>query len=83
MKEKLNINFDKYDDKHFIIFIKRGSNNLFLDFGLCNFEEEMEYWDMPTKLIDFKGEEGFIFDSYIDKRELEEEIQRFVKRNNI
>lgn len=83
MREELNIIFEEYDDKHYIVFLERGDKNLFLDFGFCNFENEMEYWDMPTKLINFKDKEGFLFDNNIDRWELKEEIKRFAKHNNI
>lgn len=54
-----------------------------MDFGLCGFETEMEYWDMPTKLIEFKGEPGFLFSNKIDRLELKDEIKRFAKHNDI
>ena len=83
MKEKINIIFKEYDAEHFVVLLKRGSANLFMDFGLCGFENEMEYWDMPTKLIEFKGEKGFLFSNVIGKEELKEEIQRFIIHNDI
>ncbi len=75
--------FEKYDDEHFVVLLKRNSKNLFMDFGLCNFESEMEYWDMPTKLIDFMGEKTFLFSNEIDKSELKDEIERFIAHNEI
>ena len=83
MKERIDITFEEYDNKHFFVLLKRNSSNVFMDFGLCGFENEMEYWDMPTKLIEFKGEKGFLFSNEIGKEELKEEIQRFIIHNDI
>ena len=83
MKEKVNIIFKEYDDENFFVLLKRNSVNLFMDFGLCGFENEMEYWDMPTKLIDFMGEKGFLFSNEIDKIDLKDEIERFIIHNDI
>lgn len=81
--EKINISFVEYDNESYVVFLKRKSDNLFMDFGLCGFETEMEYWDMPTKLIEFKGEPGFLFSNKIDRLELKDEIERFAKHNDI
>lgn len=55
------VQIQEYDADHFVVLLKRNPVNLFMDFGLCGFENKMEYWDMPTKLIEFKGEKGFYF----------------------
>lgn len=83
MKEKINIIFKEYDAEYFVVLLKRGSVNLFMDFGLCGFESEMEYWDMPTRLIDFKGEKVFLFSNKTNKTDLKDEIERFIIHNNI
>ncbi len=83
MENKVNIFFSKYDDKHFFVLIKKESKNLFFDLGVCSFEDEMEYWDMPTKLVDFNGEPGYLFNNKLDKNEIKDEINRFIKHNNI
>ena len=83
MKEKINISFKEYDAEHFVVLLKRNSINLFMDFGLSGFENEMEYWDMPTRLVDFMGEKGFLFNNKIDKIDLKDEIERFIIHNNI
>lgn len=79
----LSITFKDFDKEHCIAIIKRGEKNLFLSFGMSNFEEEMEYWDMPTYLADVDGEKGFVFDSIVDKRLVEGEILRFSKHYDI
>lgn len=83
MEEKISIIFKEYDADHFVVLLKRNSVNLFMDFGLCGFENEMEYWDMPTKLIEFKGEKGFLFSNKINKMDLKDEIGRFIIHNEI
>ena len=35
------------------------------------------------KLIEFKGEKGFLFSNEIEKEDLKEEIQRFIIHNDI
>lgn len=49
-----------------------------MDFGLCEFEGEMEYLGMPTQLINYKGEYGFLFNKEVNKNDIEFEIERFV-----
>lgn len=83
MKEKVNVIFKEYDDKNFFVSFKRNSVNLFMDFGLCGFENEMKYQNMPTKLIDFMGEKGFLFCNEINKSDLKDEIERFIIHNDI
>ena len=83
MKNNVNILFSDYDDEHFFALIKRESKNLFFDLGVCSFEDEMAYWDMPTKLVDFNGEPGYLFNNELDKDEVKDEINRFIKHNNI
>lgn len=83
MTDKIDINFNMFDENHYVVIVKRNKVNLFLNFGLCSFEEEMEHWDMPTKLVNYKGEEGFLFKKSINKEEVRDEIERFAKHNDI
>ena len=82
-RKKAEIIFKEYDTENFIVFIKRDSKNLFMDMGLCNFESEMEYWDMPTKLIEFNGQKGYLFSSKLDILEIKDEIEGFMMHNDI
>lgn len=77
MKKEIEVEYKNYNDEYYIVFIRRGKNNLFMDVGVCEFEGEMEYLDMPTQLINYKGEYGFLFDKEINKNDLIFEIQRF------
>ncbi len=43
----------------------------------------MEYWDIPTKLKKYNGKMGFIFDKNINRTDLEMEIARFIKHNDL
>jgi len=72
-----------YDENHIFISFKKNGENIFFDFGLCNFENEMELWDMPTKLVKFNDERGFIFNKTISKEDLEMEIKRFILHNKL
>lgn len=78
MKKGIEIEYRNYNDKYYIVFLRRGKSNLFMDFGLCDFEGEMEYLGMPTQLINYMGEYGFLFDKEINKNDLEDEVERIV-----
>lgn len=83
MKEKIDIIYKEYDEEHYISFFERNSKNVYFEFGLFDFENEMEYWDMPTKLVEHEGKMGYLFNKSIDKLELSDEIERFIKHNDL
>lgn len=78
-----NIDVKKYDEDNIFITVKREQNNLYTDLGICQFNDEMEYWDMPTKMGKMNNEFGFIFSNKIDVDEIKMEIERFIAHNNI
>ncbi|PDY32264.1 hypothetical protein COO17_31215, partial [Bacillus wiedmannii] len=45
---KINIIYEDFDKDNIIIFFEKKGRNMCLTFGLYEFENEMEYWDMPT-----------------------------------
>lgn len=55
MKKEIEIEYKDFNNEYYIVFLRRGKINLFIDFGVCEFEGEMEYLDMPTQLINYKG----------------------------
>ncbi|MGR5961587.1 hypothetical protein ACT7DN_04635 [Bacillus paranthracis] len=52
---KINIIYEDFDKDNIIIFLKKTEETCALLFGLYEFENEMEYWDMPTKLKNIMG----------------------------
>jgi hypothetical protein len=79
----INVIYKDYDENNTFVIFKQNDKNIYFDFGLCGFENEMEYYDIPTKLCEFEGEKGFLFSNKIDKKDLEMEIKRFIKHNEL
>lgn len=77
MKKEIEIEYKDFNNEYYIVFLRRGKINLFMDFGVCEFEGEMEYLDMPTQLMNYKGEYGFLFNKEVNKSDVEFEVQRF------
>lgn len=69
-----------FDNKSNCFIIKRNGKNIFMEMGVCQFEDDMEYWDMPTKLVEFNGEKGYIFSKDEPIDEVTSEIKRFIRR---
>lgn len=45
----IDISVGEYDDTNIFVVVKRGKDNLYMEMGICQFVDEMEYWDMPAK----------------------------------
>ncbi|CAM4410006.1 hypothetical protein BAMA_24690 [Bacillus manliponensis] len=82
-RSTINIIYEEFDKDHVILYVEKNGRNMFLTFGLYEFENEMEYWDIPTKLANYNGKMGFVFDKSIDRTILEMEIERFIKHNEL
>ena len=80
---KINIICEDFDKDNIILFFEKNGINMCFTFGLYEFENEMEYWDMPTKLKNYNGKMGFVFDKNINRTDLKIEIDRFIKHNNL
>lgn len=78
---KLNIYICEYDDTNMFVVVKRGNDNLFMAMGICQFVDEMEYWDMSVKSGVLNGENGYIFSKNIEIEDIKMEIERFVVHN--
>lgn len=83
----MNANIDifvyEYDDTNMFIVVKRKNDNLYMDMGICQFIDEMEYWGMPTKGGALNGEAGYVFSKSIEIEDIKMEIERFVVHNSI
>jgi hypothetical protein len=80
---KINIIYEEFDKDNIIIFFEKNGQNMCFTFGLFEFESEMNYWDMPTKLEKYNGKLGYIFNKNIDRSDLEMEIVRFIRHNGL
>lgn len=83
MDEKLSIITTEYDMDNIFFVVKKENRNLYVDMGLCQFIEEMEYWGMPLKFGMVNGEAGFIVSKEIDFEDIKMEIERFIIHNDI
>ena len=83
MKDKINIIYKHFDEENDIVIFKKNNRNVYFDFGLYNFESEMEHWDLPTQLVDDKGEKGFLFSKKLDRDDIDIEIRRFIMHNEL
>ena len=76
-KESILINFYEANSESLIVNIVINDKNENFSFGICEFENEMELLDFPTKLGCINEVSGFIFDRDIDKELLKKVIERF------
>lgn len=83
MNGNVEISIKKYDEDNIFITVKRGQNNLYMDLGICQFNDEMEYWDMPVKTGKMDNEFGFIFSNDLQIEDIKMEIERFIVHNRI
>ena len=83
MNANVQITIKDYSDTERIFIVKRESQNLFMDMGICQFNSEMEYWGMPTRLGIYNDEKGFVFSKNIEVEDIEMEIERFIVHNEI
>ena len=61
----------------FVVFEKNGEN-IAIDFGLCEFEEDMAYWGFDVKAAVKGGRAGFVIAGTRPRTEVEAEIDRFI-----
>ena len=66
MNANIDISVSEYDDTAVFVVVKRGNENLYMEMGICQFIDEMEYWGMPTKGGVLNGEAGYIFSKNIN-----------------
>ena len=66
MNAYFDISVSEYDDTAVFVVVKRGNENLYMEMGICQFIDEMEYWGKPTKGGVLNGEAGYIFSKNIN-----------------
>ena len=55
----INTIYNDFDKDNIIASFKKDDENICFIFVLHEFESEMEYWDMPTKLKKYNGKNIF------------------------
>ena len=40
----VDISVSEYDDRNIFVVVKRGKDNLYMEMGICQFVDEMEYY---------------------------------------
>ena len=80
---KINIIFEDFDKNHVIVFLEKNGKDMSFIFAIYEFLNEMEYWDLPTKLESHNGKLGFVFAKNIDRTILELEIKCFIKQYDL
>ena len=83
MNVNIEISVTEYDEANVFVVVKRGNENLYMEMGICQFVDEMEYWGMPTNGEVLNGEAGYIFSKYIKMEDIKMEIERFVVHNSL
>ncbi|HEY9060639.1 MAG TPA: hypothetical protein VIO64_09080 [Pseudobacteroides sp.] len=81
--QNITIKINNYDSDNIIIFFEKNGKNIWKTFGLFNFRDEMDYWEMPTQLKEVNGNNGFVFSKDIDLELLKSEINRFIYDNKL
>ena len=77
---EIDIVYQEYDTKYTAVSFFRNGKNICFEFGMCAFEEHMEYYDMLTSLVTYNGQECFLFDKEIPQTDLLLEFEGFILR---
>ncbi|MGZ7445794.1 hypothetical protein [Paenibacillus sp. TH7-28] len=83
MSNLIDIIVQNYDEENNIVFIEKQGKNIWTMLSLMQFEDDMEYWDMPTQIEEVAGRKGYLFDNKIDTESLILEIQRFIYEHKL
>lgn len=78
----IEIIIEEYDKKHTIAFVEKNSKSMLLIFGLYDFAENMDFWDINVIYGSKNGREGLIFES-VDKVMIKTEIEIFINQYNL
>lgn len=83
MHNLIEITVQNYDEKYNIVFIEKQGKNMWSILSMMQFEDDMEYWDKPTRIEKIDGKKGFLFDKQIDTEDLVLEIERFIDQHKV
>lgn len=80
----IKITFEDFDKDNLIVFIEKNGKNIGLTLGLFDFQDWMEYWDIPTNPENRNGKIGFVFNKKdCTSVEMKTEIINFMKEYNL
>jgi beta-galactosidase GanA len=78
----IEIIIEEYDKSHVIAFVGKDNKNMMLIFGLYDFAENMEFWNINVTYGSKNGRDGLIFESD-DKAMVKTEIEIFINQYNL
>lgn len=79
---RLEIKIVEYDKNHVIAFVEKNDKSMLLLFGLYDFAENMEFWDINVTYGSKNGRDGLIFES-VDKAMVKTEIELFINQYDL
>ena len=71
------------DKDNYIMYVEKNGKNIWAIMGIMQYEEEMEYYGIETKLETVKEKKGYVFSKDINKELIYEETNRFVQDHNL
>lgn len=83
MDNQIRISFIEYDNNNDFMTIEKNGKNLWFDLGLCQYQDEMQYWEFNITSASFQGMQGFILSKELDKDEVIFETERIIKKYDI
>jgi hypothetical protein len=75
--------YKPFDNDNIIVFFESNGKDIGFEFALCEFVNEMNHWNMPTRIEELYGKKGYVFSKSIPKNDIEMEILRFIRHNDL
>lgn len=79
----VKVTFENYDGDNWFVMFEKNGENIAIDLRICEFAEEMNYWNFPTKPAVKDERAGFAIARSAARSEIEAEIGRFIRRFNL
>lgn len=83
LKRKVDIIYEDYDEDYYFVTFFKDNINICIEFGICEFVEEMNHWGFLTKSAEKRNMSGFIVSKKDSKDDINFEIERFIRRYKI
>lgn len=83
MKNKIEIIYEDYDEDNYFVCFVRDNNDTGIEFALCDFVDEMNHWDIPTRIANKNEKVGYVISKKVPKDLINTEITRFKKHNQL